>query len=322
MSHRPRWYVPDTVYEVTNRTIQERYLLKPSEESRALLVGVIAMALQYFTSVRVHAFVFLSNHCHLLISAAHSEQIAPFLRYVFGNTSREMGRSHDWNGPLWHRPCAVIPILDEDAQISRLRYLLSNAVKEGLVSSPRLWPGATSVHGLLGDMRVTGNWIDRDGLRRAKRNWKRKCALVEHFTKAMTVELSPLPVWANLSASALRARHETLVASIEHQGRFRRALYLGIKKVLEVEPHDRPTSSSRSPAPCCHASHPGTVRLFRELYRNFVAAFRGATKSLLERPPTTVPRGSFPRPNWFHRSTPDDSLDRVAVVTPSVNAWG
>ena len=90
MSHRPRWYVPNTVYEVTNRTIQERFLLKPSEESRALLVGVIAMALQHFTSIRMHAFVFLSNHCHLLISAAESDQIAPFLGFVFGNTSREM----------------------------------------------------------------------------------------------------------------------------------------------------------------------------------------------------------------------------------------
>jgi hypothetical protein len=265
--------------------------------------------------VRVHAFIFLSNHCHLLISAAQSEQIAPFLGYVFGNTSREMGRMHDWSGPLWHGPCAVIPILDEEAQISRLRYLLSNGVKEGLVASPRLWPGATAAHGLLGDMRVTGKWIDRDGLRRAKRSWKRKRASVEHFTKEMTVELSPLPVWADLPASELRARHESLVASIEEQGQFRRTLYLGVKQLLATDPHDRPESPSHDPAPFCHASHPRTVDKFRELYRDFVSAFRGATKGLLERLPFTVPRGSFPRPNWFHRSTPEDSLERATLAT-------
>ena len=309
MSHRPRWYLPHTVYEVTSRTIQERFLVKPSEESRALLVGVIAMALQYFTSVRMHAFVFLSNHCHLLISATQSEELAPFLGFVFGNSSREMGRLHDWSGPLWAKPCSVIPILDEEAQINRLRYLLSNGVKEGLVASPRQWPGATSVHGMLTDMTVTGTWIDRDRFRRARRSWKRKVATVDAFTSEMVVRLSPLPAWRALSPAELRQRHEDVVASIEHQGRFRRTLYLGVAKLLEVSPHGRPDAPTHEPAPFCHASHPRTVEVFRAMYRDFVATFRRATASLLEHPPTTVPKGSFARPNWFHRAGPDESLD-------------
>lgn len=316
MSHRPRWYVPNTVFEVTNRTIQERFLLKPSEESRALLVGVLALALQHFTSVRLHAFIYLSNHCHLLISATRSEQIAPFLGFVFGNASREMGRLHDWRGSLWGRPCSVIPILDEDSQINRLRYLLSNGVKEGLVASPREWPGATAVHGLLGDMRVTGKWIDRDGLRRATRFWKRKQPSLARFTSEMTVELTALPVWADLSPEELRSRHQAIVESLEHQGLFRRALYLGALKVLSTDPHARPESSSHAPAPCCHASRPRTVEIFRSLYRDFVATFRSATDRLLARPPTTVPKGSFARPNWFHRADSEESFEGVmAYVT-------
>jgi REP element-mobilizing transposase RayT len=275
------------------------------------------MALQYFTSVRVHAFIFLSNHCHLLISATQSEQLAPFLGFVFGNSSREMGRLHDWSGPLWGQPCSVIPILDEAAQINRLRYLLSNGVKEGLVASPREWPGATAVDGLLGNMRVMGTWIDRDGLRRATSSWKRKRPDIAAFSEPMCLELSPLPVWDDVSPSELRARHEMIVSSIEHQGQFRRKLYLGVTKVLAAAPHDRPTSSTHEPAPCCHASRPQTVAVFRKLYRTFVAAFRAATEALLARPPSTIPPGSFARPNWFHKSTPDDSFDGIAFASPS-----
>lgn len=315
MSHRPRWYLPGTVYEVTSRTIQERFLVKPSEESRALLVGVIAMALRYFSSVRMHAFVFLSNHCHLLVSATQSEELAPFLGFIFGNSSRELGRLHDWRGKLWAKPCSVIPILDEEAQINRLRYLLSNSVKEGLVESPRQWPGATSVHGLLTDMTVTGTWVDRDGLRRARRAWKRKAATLEQFASEVVVRLSPLPAWRDLSPTELRRRHEDVVASIEHQGSFRRALYLGATKLSASEPHARPDASTHEPAPFCHASHPRTLAIFRALYRDFVATFRRATAWLLDHPPTTVPKGSFARPNWFHRAGADESLDRIAFAT-------
>ena len=310
MGHRPRWYAPDTVCEVTNRTVQERFLLRPSEESRALLVGVIARALVLFGAVRVHAFIFLSNHCHLLISAANAEQLAPFLGFVFGNSSREMGRIHQWQGPLWARPCSVIPILDEDAQIDRLRYVLLNAVKEGLVSSPREWPGATTTEALLGDMTMSGTWIERDQLRRAERTWRRSRPTTKQFARELTFQLHPLPCWRHLSPEQLRARHQLLVESVEHQGSLRRTLYLGVSRLLETNPHARPENSKHEHAPSCHASHPRTVELFRAMYREFVATLRRTTASLLHRPPDGIPRGAFACPTWFADGS--DSLDLLA----------
>ena len=222
-------------------------------------------------------------------------------------------RIHDWTGPLWARPCSVIPILDEDAQINRLRYLLSNAVKEGLVESPRTWPGATSTHGLLTDMQVIGKWVNRDRLRRSRRRKKGTPTVGEAFTSEMIVRLSPLPVWRELSPEALRAHHEAVVASVEDQGRFRRTLYLGLAKLAQTKPHGRPETPRYEPAPICHASQPRTVDLFRALYRDFVTSFRRATARLLDHPPTTVPKGSFARPNWFHRAGADASLDLIAT---------
>lgn len=43
---------------------------------------------------------------------------------------------------MWARRFSSIPVSDEpEAQILRLRYLLSNSTKEGLVLSPSDWPG-------------------------------------------------------------------------------------------------------------------------------------------------------------------------------------
>lgn len=299
MSYRPRWYVPGTVYEVTNRTIQEMFLLKPSEMSRALLVGILARAAALFPSVRVHAFVFLSNHCHILLSALRPAEIQAFLRFIFGNASREMGRMHDWRGPLWAGPCKVIPILDEGAQINRLRYLLLNSVKEGLVASPLDWPGATSAHALAGNMTVEGRWVDRDAMRRAFRWWRRKQPTEETFSTAVRLQLAPLPCWQFISAVELRARHQALIDSVVHQGTFRRELYLGVAKVLAVDPLGRPRAPKQESAPWCHASSLRMIALFHGLYREFVDAFRRASSRICAWPRSELPFGSFPRPSIY-----------------------
>src|SRR5437867_1385399 len=66
MAHPLRWYLPGTMFEVTTRTLQERYFLRPSSLCRALIIGVLARAQQMYPAVRIYAFTFLSNHYHLM----------------------------------------------------------------------------------------------------------------------------------------------------------------------------------------------------------------------------------------------------------------
>jgi hypothetical protein len=303
MGHPLRWYKPDVVYEVTTRTIQERFLLRPSVEARELINGVIARALLFYTTVQVYAFVFLSNHYHMLVSAKDAAELADFFCYVNGNISRELGRLHGWRGSLWARAVRPIPILDEAAQIERFRYLLANGVKEGLVASPRDWPGATTVPALLGSMKLTGTWIDRDGLRRARRTNPSLSA--DAFTSHPEVELSPLPAWRDLTAEQLRAKHEEIVADIEREAAERDRPVLGVAAILAQDPHDAPEESARKPAPLCHTTSPVLREGYRRGYAAFVQAFRDAAakaaKAVAFVREHGFPTGSFPRPRWFHR---------------------
>jgi hypothetical protein len=53
-------------------------------------------------------------------------------------------------------------ITDEDAaQIERLRYVLAQSVKEGLVERLAQWPGVHCVEALLEGEALTGHWFDR-----------------------------------------------------------------------------------------------------------------------------------------------------------------
>ena len=279
---RPLRYIPErSVVEVTTRTIQSRFLLRPSAELNDLILGVIGRARSLY-DVDVIAFVVMSNHAHFLLSPANGEQLAKFMAHVNRNISDEAGREHDWSGALWARRYRGIVVVDEESQVARLRYLLSNGCKEGLVSSPKSWPGATSVHAIIDGGPVVGTWLDRSGMYRARR--RGETVERSEFETSYATVLAPLPCWRRLSAEEYRQRCAEMVADIECEtaalnARLGRTV-LGVDKILAQDPHGKPRTISKSPAPMVHAATEAARELFVEAYRIFVAAYRRAAAAL------------------------------------------
>jgi len=140
MPRRLRFVPPGSLVEVTCRTVQGRLLLRPSPILRDLTLGVLARAARLYP-VEIHAFAFLSNHYHLLMTVPDAERLARFMNYLNSNLAREAGRLIRWREKFWGRRYQAILVSDEDAaQIERLRYVLSHGAKEGLVASPLDWP--------------------------------------------------------------------------------------------------------------------------------------------------------------------------------------
>ena len=301
MGHPLRWFLPGVVYEITTRTTQERYLLRPSPGVRELIIGVLARGALLYPDVCIHGFAFLSNHYHLLASANDGEQLARFVGYVNSNIAREVSRTHSWSGPFWGRRHRPIPIVDEDAMVARLRYVLSQGVKEGLVRRAEEWPGATSIPWLLGGM-LSGIWIYRDVLRRARRCPREvdPASYTEHYD----LELTPLPCWRNLSRDELARRVKRLLDDVAREAVAKRAdrPVVGVDALLATPPHDAPVKPERSAAPVCHASSMQTRSAFRAAYNAFTRAFRAAA-TVAKRTGAFVlssfPPGSFPSPLAF-----------------------
>ena len=300
VAHPLRWFIPGLVYEFTTSTIQNRFLLRPGGNTRELILGVLARALALYPAVSLHAFAFLSNHYHLMASSTDGAQLASWIGYVNSNIARELGRVHGWRGPFWGRRTRPIPIVDEDALVARLRYILSQGVKEGLVERPEQWPGATSTPWLLGG-RMQGLWIDRDLETRALRAGR--ASDTQHYTATYELELSPLPCWARLSRAEIAARVKSLIEEVVAETRSTRSTPpLGAAAVLRQDPHEAPVESSSRPAPVCHAATAKVRAAFRAAYDAFTAAFRKAAEVVrrgVDPSRADFPPGSFPRPASF-----------------------
>lgn len=300
-----RFIPPGSVVEITTRTIQSRLLLRPSPELNRIVLGVLGRTLSRY-AVQVHAFVVMSNHIHLLASPTNAQQLAAFMQYFNGNLSKEVGRLHDWEGPLWERRYRAIVIADEQSQIERLRYIFEQGCKEGLVASPRHWPGATSVHSLLDGRPLFGTWLDRSALYAARRTGKKLDA--SKLTYRYTIGLAPLPCWAGLSAKEYRRRCAQLVRDIEHETKARNAQLgrrpMGAKFIYAQNPHDIPSSPSKSPAPLVHAATRKARQEFLAAYRQFVNEYRRAAERLRSGyRNVTFPLHSFPPAQPFVAGT-------------------
>ncbi|MFN7942178.1 MAG: transposase [Thermoanaerobaculia bacterium] len=291
---------------MTCRTVQGRLLLQPTGRVADLCRGVLARAARLYP-VRIHAFAFLGNHYHLLLTAASAQRLAAFMNYLNSNLAREIGRVVDWREKFWGRRYQAILVSGEEAaQVERLVYLLRHGSKENLVRSPADWPGANAVESLRTGAPVVGGWIDRTGLSRASRRGERLDS--GDFSSRERLELMPLPCWSHLRCEAYRERISDLVRAIERDFDRRREdtgrAPVGRARLELQDPHSAPPRVRRSPAPLVHAASRAVRESLKDAYRLFAGAFRRASVALRLQPRVVAafdlfPAGSFPPPGPF-----------------------
>jgi len=305
---RPLRFVPaGSVVEVTSRTVGARFLLRPGPAANALILGVLGRA-QHLFGVRVFAVAVMSNHLHALLGVDDGAQLASFMQHALGNIAKEIGFHHRWQGPFWSRRYRSIVVADEESQVARLRYVLCQGVKEGLVARVDRWPGVSTFGALAHGRRLYGVWRHRIASSEAPPNESRVDAKIE---SEYELKVSRLPALDHHSPEEHQAYIRAIVRAEEDAARAERtrpgneaAPFLGARRVLAQDPHAAPLEPKTSPAPMVHAASPSMCALFKAKYRAFVDAFRTAASCLRAGAVAHFPEGAFPPPAPFVRPPP------------------
>ena len=298
---RPVRFLPPEcpLVEVTCRTLQGRLLLRPSRCLNAIILGVLARAARLY-AMRVCAFVFLSNHYHLLLRPRDASQLATFMNYLNGNLAKEVGRLHRWRQKFWGRRYRAIPVsFEPQAQVDRLKYLLEQGSKENLVARPQDWPGATCLEALRSAEPIRGVWYDRTREYRARRRGQEIGP--EEFASEESLELAQLPCWEDLEDDEVQRRVGEVLRQIIDETAERHRAHgtrpLGRRQILRQRPHAWPRTVSRSPAPRFHAANFQIGRMLEAMYRAFLDLRADALEDLREgRLPVRFPAHGIPPP--------------------------
>jgi REP element-mobilizing transposase RayT len=228
----PNQYLPGTTYLVTRRTERQVLLFRPDALMNQIFLFCVAWAAQ-LTGVQVHAFILLSNHEHLVVTDVEGRmgEFNERLNWLLTKCTQALrgwrGRVFDGSGPL------CTELTTPGAVVRSIGYVLTNAVRHGLVRRASEWPGARSSLAALGGAALR--------LERPPVFFK------EGGDVPTTVELRlPMPevlVEAYGQEDALRSvaadverRESEVRADMRASGR----AYLGARRVLQTSPFARP----------------------------------------------------------------------------------
>jgi putative transposase len=297
MSRKLRYFPPSTLIEVTCRTFQGRFLLRPSTRLRRIIDGLLAKATRKY-QVECHAYCFMSNHYHLLLTPTDAETLARFMCFFNSKLAREICRLYDWSDKVWGgRYHHAIVSREPAAQEARLRYLMSQGCKEGLISHPADWPGANSIRTLTHGKSRRGIYIDRTREYRLRQRGLDPSP--DDYCEEIELALTPLPCWADWSPRARRQRCREIVIDIVEETKSRHTSSgtrpLGVEGVLSRPSVERPGRIEPRPAPLIHAATRAVRRAFAETYALFFQAYRESAARLREGHKDVVfPPGCFP----------------------------
>lgn len=274
--------------EITDRTFQGRPFLRPSPKVNAIFIGALELARRRHPSVKIVAWSAMSNHCHLILWVPDAKAMSGFMGLFKSRVARELGRLHGWKGKFWEGPYDHAVISDEAAaQIARLKYVLSQGVKEGLVSRVRHWPGAHCAEALRGGERPRGTWTDRTAAYK-DRLQNRQAHRPRDFVHEVELVYDKLPCWEDLSDEEYQAAVEGLIEEIEQEGWAMRKLegiVLGSvraqrRAIVRVNPRASPKSFEPRPGPRFHAASRAVRRQMERAYALFVEEYRRAADEL------------------------------------------
>ncbi len=303
MGHPLREQKEDAIYELTNRTLQQIYSLKPDEEVNAIILGLLAkMAWRY--GVEIFAFVFMSNHFHIL-ARCRSLQLHLFMRDFQSQLARKLNKKWNRTGTFWERRYTAIEVLDDDALIDRLRYTVCNPCESGLVRHPRAWPGLCSWDIHESGEPLIGKIVNRElywALKRSKAGKEMtEKELIEKATEEYPLEIAKLPKWEDLDDDSY---HKRIIDECHgHAGELAEARgrpYMGREDVLATKWYQRPDNPKRAPRPACHTSDLELRQEHRETRRQVVDRYRQAVGKWREgKFPVHFPQGTIPPGHQF-----------------------
>ena len=200
------------------------------------------------------------------------------MQHLLTNISKKIGALVGWRGAFWERRYSAEPVLDEEALLGRIRYILSHGVKEGLVASCQEWPGLSSLSMMLDGQPRRFRWFHWSDRWRERKLGKPCARFDERCSRVEQLALARIPHPAFHEAGACHRFLESLLEAIDEHGAALHKRFLGRAWVLAQRPQHRPERPARTPRPLCHTSSRELFDEFREKAREFTTAFLKASQ--------------------------------------------
>jgi putative transposase len=148
MPRQPRYFVPGLPQHVIQRGVDRRAVFFQPDDYALYRRSLLAAARKY--NCRIHAYVLMTNHTHLLITPGHARAL-PLLMQAMGRTYvQELNKQYARTGTLWEGRYKASLVQDDNHLLICQRYIELNPVRAGMVPAPGAYPWSSYRHNAAG----------------------------------------------------------------------------------------------------------------------------------------------------------------------------
>jgi len=132
LPRKPRIEMPG-YHHVLNRGVERRNVFLDQEDFQSFLALLCTTCSQF--GVRLHAYVLMHNHYHLLIETAQ-ENLSQFMRRLNADYAIYFNKRYKRNGHLWQGRFKSWYVTDESYLYTLIRYIEYNPLKANMIKKP------------------------------------------------------------------------------------------------------------------------------------------------------------------------------------------
>jgi REP element-mobilizing transposase RayT len=159
MTRLRRVYFKNAVYHVTLRGNNKQGILGTDEDKKSFLSSLSKFKSRF--GFKLHGFVLMNNHAHLVIAAELIANISKIMQAVALSYSVKFSRKYSYSGHVWQGRFRSNVIENEKYALKCINYIHNNPVRAGLVKKPGdyFW---SSYHFYNGDPDKLKDYIEID----------------------------------------------------------------------------------------------------------------------------------------------------------------
>jgi len=142
-------FIPTTnPYHITGRCINQEWFAIPMSTVWEIMTNHLFF-LKYAFYQRIHAFVLMNNHFHLLMSAPN-QNISQAMQYFMKETSRSIGKEAGRTNQIWGSRFGRCEITSHHYYLNTYKYIYQNPIRAYITQRVEEYPFST-LYGLLGN---------------------------------------------------------------------------------------------------------------------------------------------------------------------------
>ena len=138
MARLPRFFVPDTPQHVIQRGNDRQPIFRTSADL-AFFKDCLAFAMRRH-GVAIHAYVFMTNHVHLLVTPEAATSLPRAMQSVGRVYVQYFNSTQDRSGTLWEGRYKATIVDSDRYLLACMRYIELNPVRAGMVEHPERYP--------------------------------------------------------------------------------------------------------------------------------------------------------------------------------------